>query len=278
MHSNLTICSIVVLEKKIFKHVPYIFLLNFEPRLRPCLPKGDKPRHFLNNWRPITLLNVFYKLISGCISRRIKTTLDSLISDTQTGFMKGRYIGENTRFIYDLMSHTEVNNLPGLLVLIDFEKAFDSVSWSFVYKVLHLFGFGKNLISWIKILNTNFRASILQSGFLSEQFEIRRGCRQGDPVSPYIFLLCAEILAILIKQNTDIKGIVVNGKEHKISQYADDTCLILDGSANSLYTALDTLELYAKFSGLKINSTKTKIIWIGSKNFLLRSFITPDGS
>ena len=170
------------------------------------------------------------------------------------------------------MSYTEENNIPGLLMLIDFEKAFDSISWSFVYKVLHFFGFGENIINWIKIFNTNFKASILQSGFLSEEFQVQRGCRQGDPVSPYIFLLCAEILAILIKQNHDIKGIVINDKEHKISQYADDTSLALDGSAKSLHSALDTLERYANFSGLKINSSKTKLIWIGSKKFSAEVF------
>lgn len=90
----------------------------------------DKPRQFLKNWRPITLLNVFYKLISGCLSRRLKPILDLIISDTQSGFMKGRYIGENTRFVYDIMAYTESEHIPGLLVLIDFEKAFDSISWS----------------------------------------------------------------------------------------------------------------------------------------------------
>ena len=69
------------------------------------LPKGDKPRQFLKNWRPITLLNVLYKMISGCISNRLKYILDSIKSDTQSGFIKGRYNGENTRFIYDL-NHT----------------------------------------------------------------------------------------------------------------------------------------------------------------------------
>lgn len=227
-----------------------------------CLhvPKGDKPRQFLKNWPPITLLNVFYKLISGCISLRIKSTLDLLISNTQTGFIQGRYIGENTRFIYDLMSYTEVKNIPGLLMLIDFEKAFDSISWSFIYKVLLFFGFGNHIIKWVKILNTNVKAAILQSGFLSQQFEIQRGCRQGDPVAPYLFILCAEILAILIKQNKDIRGICVYDREHKISQYADDTSLILDGSASSLFNALETLELFSKISGLKVNSSKTKII------------------
>ena len=115
-----------------------------------CLPKGDKPRQFLKNWRPITLLNVLYKIISGCVSFRIRKVLDYLISDTQSGFIKGRYIGENTRFIFDLLSYTEFKNIPGLLVLIDFEKAFDSMSWSFIYQVLKYFGFGEILFSGLR--------------------------------------------------------------------------------------------------------------------------------
>ena len=110
------------------------------------------------------------------------------------------------------------------------------------------------------------KASIVQNGFLSEQLNVERGCRQGDPVSPYILLLCAEVLAILLKNNKDIKGIVINDKEHIISQFADDTTLILDGSRNSLISALETLEYYAQISGLRINNSKTKIIWIGSKS------------
>jgi hypothetical protein len=101
------------------------------------------------------------------------------------------------------MSFTKPNNIPGLLVLIDFEKAFGSISWEFIYKVLNYFGFEDYIIIWVGILNTNVKASVLQSGFLSEQFDIQRGCRQGDPIAPYLFILCAEILAILIKQNNN---------------------------------------------------------------------------
>ena len=95
-----------------------------------------------------------------------------IISDTKTGFLKGRYIGENIRFTYDLMDYTDNENIPGLLVLIDFEKAFDSMSWSFIYKVLQFFGFGNTIIDWVKILNNDFKAAVLQCGFLSEQFNI----------------------------------------------------------------------------------------------------------
>ena len=85
-----------------------------------CLPKGDKPRQFLKNWRPKTLLHYFYIRISGCLSQRLKSTLNFLISETQSGFMKGRYIRVNTRFIYDIMTYTESKNKPGLLMLTRF--------------------------------------------------------------------------------------------------------------------------------------------------------------
>ena len=129
-----------------------------------------------------------------------------------TGFIKGRYIGENTRFIYDSKYYTESHNIPGLLILIDFEKAFDSISWDFIYQVLQYFHFGNYIINWVKFLNTNLNACVLQSGFLSKQFLIQRWCRQGDPLNQYLFLLCAEILCFLIKQKQDIRGIVIIDK------------------------------------------------------------------
>ena len=154
-----------------------------------CLPKGDKARHLLKNWRPITLLNVIYKLASASIANRLKTVLDSIISETQTGFLSGRYIGENTRLIYDIMNYSELNDIPGLLIFIDFEKAFDSVSWNFLHKVIDFFNFGESIKRWIKTLYNETFSSVTQNCMLSNFFKIQRGCRQGDPVSPYLFLL-----------------------------------------------------------------------------------------
>jgi len=95
----------------------------------------------MKNWRPISLLNVVYKIASGSIANRIKTILNQIISENQTGFIKGRYIGENTRLIYDLLHYMENKDIPGLLLFIEF----DIVSWSFINKTLKFFNFGPSI-------------------------------------------------------------------------------------------------------------------------------------
>ena len=232
-----------------------------------CLPKGDKAREEIKNWRPISLLNVSYKLASAAIANRLKNVLNSIIAKTQTGFLQNRFIGECTRLIYDIMNNCENKNIDGLLMLIDFEKAFDSVSWKFLYKTLNFFNFGEDIISWIKVFNNDITAYIMQCGFLSEPFKIQRGCRQGDPIASYLFLLCGQILYLLVEKNKDIKGITINNDTYTISQFADDTTLLLDGTQKSLQAALNELEIFGNLSGLKMNKDKTKVIWIGRKKF-----------
>ena len=96
------------------------------------LPKGTKDKRYMKNWRPITLLNTYYKIVSGCITERIKPKLEKLVHWDQKGYVPNRYIGESIRTTFDCMQAAKNNNKPGLLLLVDFEKAFDSVSFSFV--------------------------------------------------------------------------------------------------------------------------------------------------
>jgi hypothetical protein len=105
------------------------------------LPKCNKPRKYIRNWRPISLLNVSYKLVSASIANRIKNMLPRVINEDQTGFVPGRYIGENIRLMYDLMQYTELKKISGMLLLIDFEKAFDTVSSCFHLKNLEILQF-----------------------------------------------------------------------------------------------------------------------------------------
>ena len=199
-------------------------------------------------------------MASAVISNRLKIVLHNLIHEDQKGFIAGRFIGENIRLIYDVLFETKNQNIPGLLLSIDFEKAFDTVSWKFISKTLDYFNFGDSVKKWIKLFQNGAESSILQNGFISEFFYLKRGCRQGDPISPYIFLLCAEILGQMVRKNENIKGIKINNKEYKISQYADDTELLLDGSEKSLRNTLEMLYTFYNMSGLKINIEKTKAI------------------
>ena len=127
-----------------------------------CIPEGNKPRIHLKNWRLISLLSCVYKILSSAVANRFKTVLDKLVSKTQTGFISGRYIGENICLVFDLLHYTEKENIPGLIMLVDFKKAFDSVSWSFMYRVLDYINFGNNFKKWIKLFNNNIVASVNQ--------------------------------------------------------------------------------------------------------------------
>ena len=109
------------------------------------IPKKDKALQELKNWRS----NCVYKIASKAIASRLKVVLQNLIDNDQTGFLKGRSIAENICLINNVISYTETKNIPGLLLLVDFEKAFDTIEWAFVEKTLQHFGFGSSLIKWI---------------------------------------------------------------------------------------------------------------------------------
>ena len=113
------------------------------------IPK-DKLPYSLENWRPITLLNFDYKIFAKAKANCTVKILISVINSDQTGFLEGRFIGENFRIIEDTINFTDYASKPGLLLFLDFQKAFDSLEWSFIKKSFQYFNFGQSLISWIK--------------------------------------------------------------------------------------------------------------------------------
>ena len=191
------------------------------------------------NLRPITLLNSYYKMLSGCITERIKPKLTKLINADQKGEV---IIGEAVRTTFDTMQFAKNNNRSGLILLVDFEKAFDSVSFKFMRKCLQFYNFGPDLIKWVDILMKDFHAVINHCGNISKKFPVLRRCRQGDPISPYCFILACEFLAHKIRSETNIKGFnfgnlenlgignlenlgnlgIENNQTVKLTMYADD--------------------------------------------------------
>ena len=226
-------------------------------------PKKDAELYFIKNWRPITLLNTDYKIAAKSIeSNRIELILPNIINHDQTGFLKDRFIGENIRLIDCIIQYATEKNIPCLLLFIDFEKAFN-LEWSFIHDTLRSYGFGVSLLNWVKSLYSRTESCILNNLWASNFFEIQRGVRQGCPLSPYLFILSAETLATGINI-INIKGIYANGMKIKLSQYADDTTLILDKSHESLLSSHAMLEDFSKVSDLRLNDKKTEALWIGA--------------
>ena len=155
--------------------------------------------------------------------------------------------------------------MPGMLLCLDFEKAFDFLDWKFMTKALKAFGFGEDICRWMAIFYRKINSTVIVNGQTSSWFSTERGCRQGDPDSHYLFVLCVEILATMIRENVDTKGICINEAEHKLSQFADDAQLMNNGDKISLEKSLDTIEKYGNVSGLFLNTDKTQAIWLGSK-------------
>ena len=180
------------------------------------IEKKGKDRTLLENWRPISLVNVDAKLMSKVVANRIKKVLPCIIHYNQTGYVQDRYIGETVRFIFDIMEFTVNENVPGMLIFIDFQKAFDSLEWDFIFGCLEAFNFGPDFSGWVKTFYKNIQSCVINNGNVSDYFFLGRGVRQGDPLSPYLFVLAAEVLAIAVRQNVDIKGILVDGQETKL--------------------------------------------------------------
>ncbi len=226
--------------------------------------KKGKDRLLLKNWRPISLLNVDYKIATKVVAERIKKVLPFLIHSNQSGFVQDRYIGDTVRTVSDILDYTGVNNEPGILMMVDFEKAYDSLEWNFLFAALERYNFGKMLINWVKTFYCNTESCVTNNHVSSRYFKVSRGLRQGDPLSSYLFVLCVELLAIAIREDPQIKGIKVDSHELKLVQYADDTTAIVK-DIDSVENVLKKLQLFASVSGLSVNKDKTEAMWIGSE-------------
>ena len=158
--------------------------------------------------------------------------------------MANRFIGDNIRLIHDLISYVHRTKHLDLLLCLDFEKVFDSVDWNFMFKVLRAFRFGQDICQLISTFYKGIKSPVAVNGQLTQWFLIQRGCRQGDPISPYLFILCVEILATMIREDKNIKGISTGETEHKISQYADDTEIMLEGDRNSFERTIKITDIF----------------------------------
>ena len=228
------------------------------------IPKPGKDPRDINNLRPITLLNVDYKIIEKVLANRMEEAMHDIIHMDQKGFMKGRRISTNIRKILDLIQYADQEKIEALILSLDYKKCFDMISFDAIIGALEFFDFGKYIIDWTKILYTGYHVEIQNNGKFSERINILRSVHQGGVNSVNYFLLVAEILALTIRGNEEIKGIPVRDIINLLTQFADDMDVAMLAEQSNLDEVLGTIEWFKEHTGFTINYDKTKILRIGS--------------
>ena len=238
--------------------------LSYEQRegLLILLPKKDKDLLEIENFRPISLLNVDYKILTKCLSNRLQKVLNKLIDFEQNGFIRGRNICNATLSISEIIAFCWNENLSYGILSLDMKKAFDMVDRSYIIRVLKHMNFGETFIEYIKCICKNNFSTIVRNGVRELEFGIERGCRQGDGISALLFIIALQPLMGAIKSDPRIQGIKIKNKTLKLELLADDTSVYIKNEADIL-AVLDILNEFQKVSGLTINEDKSKILWLG---------------
>ena len=171
-----------------------------------------------------------------------KKCISSLISEEQSGFLPGRNIGSNIRLLLDVIAVSNDEDMPGLIVLMDIEKAFDSVNHQLLFLTLGKMNLGETFLQWVKTFYKNRQLYIYNNGHRSQPINMKNGVFQGCPISPYLFLIVMEILTSLIKNNDKIEGIPILGENIKLSLFADDTTVYTKANKPSLDAIFETMD------------------------------------
>jgi len=218
----------------------------------------------LNNWRPVSLLNVDYKIISKSFANRLRQVLSDVVNIDQTCSVPGRSIVDNVHLLRNAYDYCYTANVPCIFVSYDQAKAYDKVSHEYLFKVLSAFGFGDSFIRWVSLFYTDISSRVIVNGYLSEAFRILRSLRQGCGLSALLYVLCIEPLANKIRLSTDIIGLRLPGTalEARVSLYADDTTT-LASDVYSVRTAIDIFDRFGSASGATLNKDKCAALVVG---------------
>ena len=228
------------------------------------IPKQNKDTRYVKNMRPITLLNVDYKIIEKAIAQKMLPALRHIIHSDQRGFMKDRRISVNIRKVLDIIHQAEKDDLEAVILSLDFVKCFDKCSFSILHGSLKFFEFGTIVKEWTKILYKDFTVKVQNNGHFSESIRILKGVHQGGCCSSLYFLVIAEILALSLRENDMITGITIGQIRSLLNQFADDMDIGSEANESSLSAIFEELEQFRIQSGFTLSYEKTTLYRIGS--------------
>jgi len=231
----------------------------------------------LDQFRPISLVGVIYKIITKVLSRRMKKVMSMIIDDCQSAFLSERGLTDSVVMVNEIFEEIKLNRRSGVCFKVDFEKAYDSVRWSFLFDMLRRLGFHDKWILWVKGCMVSSSMSVLINGSPTEEFKPSRGLRQGDPLAPFLILVVAEGLVGLVRQALGmnvLRGIKVgrNSIECCLLQFADDTLFMCEDSFSNIFAIKAILRCYEILFGLKVNFHKSKLVGISVDSYALSTY------
>jgi len=218
--------------------------------------------------RPISLVGCIYKVIAKVLSKRLKAVLPKLISENQTAFVHGRQILDGILVANEVVSWMKKKKKPGILLKMDFHKAYDTVDWAALDSVMEVMGFGLKWRHWISQCLSTASISLIINGSPSKPFKMERGIRQGDPLSPFLFVLVAEVLNKMMHRAVStglIRGISVGVGGLQIShlQFADDTLVLCEAEEQYARVIKGIFLTFQAFTGLCVNYKKSTLVVLG---------------
>lgn len=225
------------------------------------VPKCDNPSR-IHHFRPISCCNTLYKCITKLLAGRIQKIIDYLISFNQSAFVPNRLIGDNIMLVQALCKdYHRHDGIPRCAFKLDIHKAFASLSWEFLFAAMEKMRFPNRFIQWIKKCISGCMLSVKINGVLEGYFQCKNGLRQGDPLSPYLFVLSMEIMTAFLNsklQNDASFGYHWRTQQLKLSHviFADDIFVFCRGDQPSIKLLLDSISHFSNCSGLKLNTEK----------------------
>lgn len=229
------------------------------------LPKTED-RSKIQNFRPISLLNTLYKVVAKIYANRMKPLLHHWILPSQTGFVPNRCILDNIFLAFEAIEWTLKSRQEISMLLLDFEKTYDRVSWAFLKQTMARMGFEDTWIQRVMSLNWNASATIIVNGEQSQPFKLERSVRQGCPLAPYLFLLTVDVLGQMLQHpDNQVKGLRLPDNSLITNQmFADDTLLVLEGNPDNMDRAISVINRFGAASGAKLNLHKSVGLWIAN--------------
>ena len=230
----------------------------------PIYKKKDPTE--IGNYRPITLMNTDYKLLTKVLALQLSPSISSLIHENQAGFIPKRSIFNHVRLAKSIISYAEVMEENRAIIALDQEKAYNKIRHDYLWKTLDAFNIPQTFTKTVRSLYQNAHTQVAINGVFSDPFPITRGVRQGDPLSCFLFDLAIEPLACMIRNDPNLHGINIPGIDPNIlvTMFADDTTLFLSEN-DRLDDAQQILDRWCRVSGAKFNIDKTEIIPIGTE-------------